>query len=71
MKLDGQTDENFDDEEIGIRYSRVSNEQASKETEQQESFDTRQFGKSNRGHTFPEALTHDEKLQVLEYLKTL
>ncbi len=34
-------------------------------------FDTRVFGKSNSGHDFPDSLTRDEKLAVLEYLKTL
>ncbi|HWL11245.1 MAG TPA: cytochrome c [Planctomicrobium sp.] len=34
-------------------------------------FDTTQFGKSAAGHTFPDALTQEEKQAVLEYLKTL
>lgn len=34
-------------------------------------FDTRKFGKSNRGHDFPESLTETEKTAMLEYLKTL
>lgn len=34
-------------------------------------FDTRRPGKSNAGHTYPDALTADEKQAVLEYLKTL
>lgn len=34
-------------------------------------FDSRKFGKSNRGHDFPNALSEAEKTQVLEYLKTL
>lgn len=34
-------------------------------------FDTRQFGKSGDGHTFPNALSELEKQTVLEYLKTL
>ena len=34
-------------------------------------FDTRKPGKSAAGHTFPDALTEDEKAAVLEYLKTL
>lgn len=34
-------------------------------------FDTSGFGKSAAGHTFPEALSEDEKAAVLEYLKTL
>jgi mono/diheme cytochrome c family protein len=34
-------------------------------------FDTRNFGKSAAGHEFPNALNEEEKLAVLEYLKTL
>jgi mono/diheme cytochrome c family protein len=34
-------------------------------------FDTTRFGKSNAGHDYPNTLTADEKLAVLEYLKTL
>ncbi len=34
-------------------------------------FDTSMFGKSARGHEFPEALSESQKREVLEYLKTL
>lgn len=34
-------------------------------------FDTTRFGKSNRGHDYPNVLNDDEKRAVLEYLKTL
>jgi mono/diheme cytochrome c family protein len=34
-------------------------------------FDTRMNGKSNEGHLFPEKLTVTERMDVLEYLKTL
>ncbi len=34
-------------------------------------FDTRRYGKSAVGHLFPDELSEDEKLAVLEYLKTL
>lgn len=34
-------------------------------------FDTRNTGKSAHGHDYPDALTEDEKVAVLEYLKTL
>jgi mono/diheme cytochrome c family protein len=39
--------------------------------QKREYFDTRAFGKSAAGHSFPEALSEDEKRAVLEYLKTL
>lgn len=34
-------------------------------------FDTRLFGKSNKGHTYPQSLSDGERRAVLEYLKTL
>ena len=39
--------------------------------ERREFFDTRAFGKSAKGHDFPDELTADEKQAVLEYLKSL
>jgi hypothetical protein len=40
-------------------------------TERRRYFDTRYSGKSAAGHRFPDELTSEEKLAVLEYLKTL
>lgn len=34
-------------------------------------FDTSKFGKSNRGHDYPNVLNEDEKTSLLEYLKSL
>jgi len=34
-------------------------------------FDTKQLGKSAEGHNYPDALSEDEKTDLLEYLKTL
>lgn len=34
-------------------------------------YDTTHFGNSNAGHTFPDELNAEEKLAVIEYLKTL
>ena len=34
-------------------------------------FDTSQFGKSAKGHNYPDELTLEQKKAVLEYLKTL
>jgi mono/diheme cytochrome c family protein len=39
--------------------------------QRREFFDTRRFGKSAAGHRFPDDLSEDEKIAVLEYLKTL
>jgi hypothetical protein len=34
-------------------------------------YDTTQPGRGNSGHTFGDALTEDERVSVIEYLKTL
>ncbi|WP_437187779.1 cytochrome c [Planctomicrobium sp. SH668] len=39
--------------------------------ERREFYDSRQIGKSNAGHSYPDVLSEDEKRAVLEYLKTL
>jgi hypothetical protein len=70
MQFDGKIDDNFDKEEIGILYERVQDKQI-EEIESHQLFDTRKFGKGNQGHTFPESLSTDERIQMLEYLKTL
>ena len=63
----------MDTERIGLTVD-VVNEVPQNETDRvrrRSYFDTRLFGKSNAGHTFPDALSADEKRAVLEYLKTL
>lgn len=42
-----------------------------KATERRWYFDTKQPGKSATGHDYPNALTQDEKIDLLEYLKSL
>lgn len=71
VNVDGQLDENFDREKIGIAYIDLSNQDADRTLGKQEVFDTSVFGKSNDGHRFPSALNAAEKRAVLEYLKTL
>lgn len=39
--------------------------------ERREYFDTRLYGKSSAGHTFPSALPEEDRRALLEYLKTL
>lgn len=70
MQLDGEPDTNFDRENVGILYNaiEVSDKGRAKDAEV---FDTREFGKSNAGHDFPNSLSESEKRSVLEYLKTL
>lgn len=69
MDLDGQADANFDPQEVGLKYKALQKQDSV--SEPLEVFDTSAFGKSNQGHTYPDALTPDEKWALLEYLKTL
>jgi mono/diheme cytochrome c family protein len=58
---------------IGISYQSLAEVPATAKTgyEKREYYDTRQTGKSNAGHDFARALDKDQKLALLEYLKTL
>ncbi|MFN3189368.1 MAG: hypothetical protein ACE361_02505 [Aureliella sp.] len=76
MSLDGTEDRNFDEKEIGLAHEVLAQnpviEQGRGEVlDAGEIFDTRKFGKSNAGHTFPDPLSDLKKRQLLEYLKTL
>ncbi len=63
----------MDPQKIGLTVEAVSGvpEDETDVAVKRSYFDTRKFGKSNRGHDFPDSLSESEKLQVLEYLKTL
>jgi mono/diheme cytochrome c family protein len=63
----------YDQERVGpqIETFRELPFDATSGWQRREHFDTRAFGKSAKGHLFPERLTEDEKRAVLEYLKEL
>jgi len=64
--------EGYDRERIGLEFKAVDSVPKDATFAQQRTyFDTRRFGKSARGHTFPADLSADQKRAVLEYLKTL
>jgi cytochrome c5 len=68
-----RTTEAMDAEKIGLTVETVDRIPLT-QTDiaiRREYFDTRKFGKSNSGHTFPDLLSASEKIAVLEYLKTL
>lgn len=68
-----RVDESLDEERVGFRIEetdgipRTEKDVAARRTY----FDTRQFGKSNTGHDYPNSLTESEKQDLLEYLKSL
>jgi mono/diheme cytochrome c family protein len=65
--------EDFDSVRVGPRVEICSEvpAQVSSGSERREYFNACAFGKSAAGHEFPNALSEDEKMAVLEYLKSL
>ena len=68
-----RTEDGYDRQRVGLEVETFNELPASvrRADEKRTYFDTRLPGKSAAGHTFPEALSEDEKRAVLEYLKTL
>jgi mono/diheme cytochrome c family protein len=68
-----RTEDGYDQSRVGLAITAFDEVPASAASaaQKREFFDTCLPGKSAGGHTFPEALTDDEKEAVLEYLKTL
>lgn len=68
-----RTEDGYDQTRVGLEvqtYSQLPTKTL-ESWERRQYFDTSAFGKSAAGHDYPEALSADEKLAVLEYLKTL
>lgn len=68
-----RTENGYDTKRVGLEVEELSELPADAKTvkEKRTYFDARMFGKTNVGHTFPEALSESEKTAVIEYLKTL
>ena len=67
-----RTSEGYNQEEVGLEVTTYKAVDGNATTaERRTYFDTRAFGKSAAGHTFPDVLSREEKWAVLEYLKTL
>ena len=66
----------YDTEHVGWKFTEVSREELAS-TARRSPFeakfivDTSRFGMSNRGHTFGDALSEEDRMEVIEYLKTL
>lgn len=68
-----RTEDGYDTERVGLEvtaYERIPSE-AKTAAQKRTYFDTRIRGKSAKGHLFPAELAPEEKLAVMEYLKTL
>ncbi len=68
-----RTEDGYDPRRVGLEVRELSSVpvEAIEPSEKLRYFDTRLYGKSAGGHTFPEELSEDEKRAVLEYLKTI
>ena len=68
-----RTSESLDTDRVGLQIQSYPElpDTIRSTAERRRYFDTRQLGKSNTGHLFPNALTPAERRAVLEYLKTL
>ena len=68
-----RTEDGYDRSRVGLEVTTFETvpESAKSPAQKREYFDTRQPGKSAAGHPFVDELSEDEKLAVIEYLKTL
>jgi mono/diheme cytochrome c family protein len=68
-----RTEDGYDDEKVGLEITAFEQlpTDARRGAARRRYFDTREFGKSAAGHTFPDVLNDNEKRAVIEYLKTL
>jgi hypothetical protein len=65
--------ENYDPVHLGWRFRELETATDPKRPalERRKVYDTTQPGRSNAGHTFGDALTEEERLAIIEYLKTI
>jgi mono/diheme cytochrome c family protein len=68
-----RTEDGYDQQRVGLEVTELTElpPEAANLKIKRQYFDTRMFGKSAAGHTFPDELSEAEKRAVLEYLKTL
>lgn len=68
-----RTEDGYDETRVGLEISEFAEMPSDvvSAAARRRYFDTRRFGKSAAGHLFPDELSEDERLAVLEYLKTL
>jgi RoxA-like, cytochrome c-like len=65
--------EDYDSARLGWKFTEVKDDSYKKlePFERRKIYDTREPGRSNSGHTFGDRLSDEERLAVIEYLKTL
>ena len=67
--------EHYDTQQVGWKYHELTDQEvAAMKTSAYKAhflYDTSRFGLGNRGHTFGDKLTEDQRMDLIEYLKTL
>lgn len=67
-----RSEDGYDQSKVGLEVERLEAVPDGLSSRQRRMYyDTKHIGNSAAGHTFPDALDDDEKLAVIEYLKTL
>jgi len=67
-----RSEDGYDQEKVGLEVEVLEAvPEGLSSRERRRYYDTAHVGNSAAGHTFPDALSDDEKLAVIEYLKTL
>jgi len=67
-----RTEDGYDTQRVGLEVTEFEEMPEVDDARQRRTyFDTRKFGKGAEGHLFPDELSEDEKIAVIEYLKTL
>jgi mono/diheme cytochrome c family protein len=61
----------YDQEKVGWTFERVESTKAISVEERNSVFDASRFGLGNGGHTFGDDLDDNERMELIEYLKTL
>ena len=63
----------YDEEKVGWKVTVPKETEPKKLTplEYRKVYDTRKVGRGNGGHTFGDDLSEEERMAVIEYLKTL
>jgi processive rubber oxygenase RoxA-like protein len=65
--------DDYDQEKLGLKFTAVKGPPNPRlpAPERRKIYDTTQHGRANTGHTFGDKLSEDERLAIIEYLKTL
>jgi len=67
-----RTEDGYDQQKVGLEVEIFDTVPSGLSSRQRRRYyDTTHVGNGAGGHTFPEVLSADEKLAVIEYLKTL